>query len=302
MDTPRPLIDHILVGVDAEGLAGHAVRVAAQLAAALGCGFECAHGVQHARPLWGGAGEERLAELRASQLAAARARCAAALEELGLDRDPSELLHVASGPPHDVLLERAEASDAGLIVLGPHADRSALDFGSTARAVLARTERPVWVQPHAPGAVERILVPVDFSDPSRCALEHAVGLARHLGAAVHIVHGYELPIFAYAEDAANVPGIAYVVEGERDEARRRLEAWASDLAGSDVPVSSAVLEGELQRELLAATNQHDLVVMGTRGRTGLPRFLLGSVAYSMLRRADVPVLVVSDAESTWALD
>lgn len=138
----------------------------------------------------------------------------------------------------------------------------------------------------------KLLVPLDFSEHSEHALDIAVEMAASLGAQVHLVHAYELPV-----GPAMAYGIAFpeeVTEKVRDAAARRLsKAWQE--------VEGAGLEGETHlvpgtpAEAIAATAERisaDLVVMGTRGLSGLKHVLLGSVAERVLRLARCPVLTV----------
>jgi len=62
------------------------------------------------------------------------------------------------------------------------------------------------------------------------------------------------------------------------------------------------INGDVRQALQASAKHCDLIVMGTHGRTGLSRFLLGSVTYATLRYADVPVMVVPDMERSWLLE
>jgi nucleotide-binding universal stress UspA family protein len=117
-----------------------------------------------------------------------------------------------------------------------------------------------------------ILVATDFSESAVTALHTAVRYARPFGARIHLLHVW-------------APGEVEVT---------KLLADAAAQAGSDVPVAVAATGGDPAHEVLryAARHQIALIVVGTHGRTGVSRVLLGSVAERVTRGATCPVLVV----------
>jgi nucleotide-binding universal stress UspA family protein len=140
----------------------------------------------------------------------------------------------------------------------------------------------------------KILVPIDFSDGSDAAIPYAFALANPFGAEVTLFHAYIVPattfpdgtvLAAWPESAARIIG---AVEEKLTAARR---AFA---APDRVRVVSCASEGPAADEILRMAREggFDLVVMGTHGRTGLKRALLGSVAENVVRRAPCPVLTV----------
>jgi universal stress protein A len=143
---------------------------------------------------------------------------------------------------------------------------------------------------------KRICCAVDFSEPSWIAMEQAADLAGGLRAALTLVHVVPPAAASPTDVFAAVP----VPAAEQPDARRAeetLEIWRSDAeARAAVPVRACVLLGDPAGELARFVSNHacDLIVVGTHGRTGLSRLLLGSVAESVLRRAPVPVLVVRE--------
>ena len=146
-----------------------------------------------------------------------------------------------------------------------------------------------------------LVVPYDFSDHARAALNEAAQLARRLGGDLHLVHVVQSPLymysFAYAGEAAAVIPPIDMTE-IRDAAMKSLR---DVIAGLDVPgkVEPHVLEGASVAETLRETAVDlgaDLIVMGTHGRTGLAHAFLGSVAERTLRSAPCPVLTVQAHE------
>ena len=148
----------------------------------------------------------------------------------------------------------------------------------------------------APFSVKRILVPMDFSECSKKALQYGLALAKLHNSAITLL--YVVPSPSYA--AVEYGGIDYAAleaqmraDGEKelamlvvDEVRDKARADIAIRTGS--PANEIV---EVARELPA-----DLIVVSTRGRTGLKHVLLGSVAEHVVRYAPCPVLVVREKE------
>jgi nucleotide-binding universal stress UspA family protein len=139
-----------------------------------------------------------------------------------------------------------------------------------------------------------LCVAVDLSELSREALDQAADLARALGADLTVAHVVAPPP-PVAADLLVAPG-GVAGEAAREE-EATLEAWrAVAEARAGRPVRGRLLAGDPARELvrLAREEGSDLIVMGTHGRTGLRRALLGSVAAAVVREAPCAVLVVHD--------
>lgn len=139
--------------------------------------------------------------------------------------------------------------------------------------------------------VRRILVPTDFSDAADHAVDYAVSLAEELDAEIVLLHTVEIPVYAYP-GAPYIPVLDITADLET-AAVAGLEATRAHLA-TKVHVRIAVRRGSPWREILDAAKEEraDLVVMGTHGRRGVARALLGSVAEKVVRAAEVPVLTV----------
>jgi nucleotide-binding universal stress UspA family protein len=136
---------------------------------------------------------------------------------------------------------------------------------------------------------ERILVPTDGSEGMDRVVEHAVGLARRHGATLDLVYVVDTAAFANLPMETSWEGIR---ESLREEGATALEAAEAVVEG--VPSERHVLEGGPSREIVdyAERSGADLVVMGTHGRGGLNRLLLGSVAERVVRSSPVPVLTI----------
>src|SRR5688572_20909758 len=123
--------------------------------------------------------------------------------------------------------------------------------------------------------IERILVPVDYSTTSGVALETALSLARALGAAVEVLHTWT---------DGNVVA-------EKEQMRDFLTRFEPP---EGVEITSRVQAGAACDVIQTLSSEYDLIVMGTHGRTGLDRLLLGSVAARVVQQAACPVMTVRE--------
>lgn len=143
--------------------------------------------------------------------------------------------------------------------------------------------------------IKRILVPVDFSQDSDAALGFAVGIAQQLGASVHLLHVVENELAAGMWSAgaytAEIPGLQIDVVRE---AEAHLERMIPTIAGVRYGLEHDVRTGPVAATIVefAQDELADLIVMGTRGRTGLAHVLMGSVAEHVVRTAPCPVLTL----------
>lgn len=135
--------------------------------------------------------------------------------------------------------------------------------------------------------VHTILHPTDFSERSTHALQLACSLARDHGARVVVLHVLAPPAVAYGEALTS-----YAEEAERRAAEEKLNRL--QLPDPAISLERRLTEGEpAERILQVAEEIHaDLIVMGTHGRTGLSRLLMGSVAEQVVRQAPCPVLTI----------
>jgi len=138
---------------------------------------------------------------------------------------------------------------------------------------------------------QRILVATDFSDSSRQALELALGIAQKFGAELTLMHSWEAPNYSYAAGLYLPVDVVAPIE---HAAVARLEEATAELRLRFPEAKSVLRSGVPWEEVLGAATdtKADLIVMGTHGRRGLERALLGSVAEKVVRVARVPVLTV----------
>jgi nucleotide-binding universal stress UspA family protein len=143
----------------------------------------------------------------------------------------------------------------------------------------------------------RILVPIEESQQCERALALALALAGAHAARVVFCHAVAPPSVmaasGYAE-ASLVGAMESADDESGDEARAVLEAAAARARASGLEAEIALVEGEPVASIIALAKSHDidLIVMATHGRRGLERLMVGSVTEEVVRRSDVPVLVV----------
>lgn len=136
----------------------------------------------------------------------------------------------------------------------------------------------------------RIVVGVDGSEHSRRALEAAFDEARRRGAAVDVVHAYELPLYWGPS-----PFLAPVPLPNGDEVRARAMAVIDQTVGTapqDLQVDRLAVHGPSAPMLLQVASGADLLVVGSRGLGGFAGLLLGSTGHQLIAHAPCPVLVV----------
>jgi len=142
----------------------------------------------------------------------------------------------------------------------------------------------------------KILVPIDFSKHSEAALTLAIELAREGGGSVHLFHAYELPAAIGMSYGIAIPQAVW--DGVQEAARQRLDECFARVRAAGLSGASHLAAGPAADAITqaAAAEKADLIVMGTRGLTGLKHVLLGSVAERVLRTAPCPVLTLKSED------
>jgi nucleotide-binding universal stress UspA family protein len=136
-----------------------------------------------------------------------------------------------------------------------------------------------------------ILVPVDFSSESQSFVEYAAAMAQKWGATLTLIHVCERPDAM----AGIVPGADNEADDTKDRvlAQKALENLRMETRKyTNVGMRVLVVDGSPAREIISASREAQMVVMGTHGRTGLRRALIGSVAEAVVRGASCPVLTI----------
>lgn len=277
----------ILCPIDFSAGSEHAFRVAARLARDTGCELLLVH-AWFLAPIAAGGDMPLPADAIQGLIDDAERGLDELVPEarkLGVERVSAQLV---SGQPWDRIVALAEPED--LIVMGTHGRTGIkrLLLGSVAEKVVRTAPCSVLVaRPDGePQAFEHLLVPVDFSEHSKRAVEQAGELARRSAARITLLHVIELPpIFR-----GTPPGD--LVRGVDAQAKTTLAIWADLVA----PATAAriVRTGSAPGQILSVLQDDpsfDLLVVGSHGRTGFQRLMLGSVAEKLVRFAPRPVLV-----------
>jgi nucleotide-binding universal stress UspA family protein len=194
------------------------------------------------------------------------------------------------GEPYERILDVAEAEDCDLIVVGTKG-MSGLEkvlLGSVAAAVIGHSHRDVLVIP-AKSQIgwQRILVTTDGSKYSKAAVERAINYAKAYGSTLTVVAVVDAP----AELSGVAPG---AVEDMIRKAKSYVGEVKSQADSAGLPTETFVLEGEeAYRKITEFAREHNIniIVMGSHGRRGLSKLLVGSVAEKIIGYAHCPVLI-----------
>lgn len=208
---------------------------------------------------------------------------------------------IVEGPdPALAIVEHARSMDAELIAMGTHgrSGMSHLLMGSVAERVVRTSPCPVLTlrEPARVVGVHRILVPTDFSAPSDAALDCARLIALRFDASVHLLHvidveqmerRFGLDVFVDTPDSR-----AARLRDARERLAHRIFAYERE----NSRVTTEVVFGPAARTAAqcARDNGFDLIVMGTHGRAGIARVMLGSVSEHVVRHAACPVITTHD--------
>ncbi|KKK66103.1 hypothetical protein LCGC14_2967460 [marine sediment metagenome] len=211
------------------------------------------------------------------------------------------------GKPFLEVIQVAKEKDVDIIAIGTHG-RAGVDriiLGSVAERVVRKAHCPVMVvRSRKYIGFKRIIVPIDFSDCSRIALEYAAATARAHRSKLTILHVYEESFIEPYVRAANteeeaqeiIRGIEQVNEGKYDEFLKKI-----DLGG--VEYDKLLRKGIPSNEIVetAREQQAQLIVVGTHGRSGIKHMLIGSDAEEVVRNAPCDIVVVKPEKSSFSM-
>jgi len=223
-----------------------------------------------------------------------QAMAAKVLNESG--KEPSSI--VQTGDPFQGIVQVATDNDADLVAMGAHRRRILRDVfvGTTIERVMRTGHHPVlMVNTEPKGPYRRVVVATDMSEASANALITARSLGLLEGTYVSLVHAFEplakgMMIYANVERERIEEHVAH----EASEMRRKLADFVDKLQLGDLRYDLRLLEGPTFRTIkeFVDKEQPDLLVIGTRGLTGVKRILIGSVADAVLRGIECDILAV----------
>lgn len=271
----------ILVPLDGSALAERALPYAQQLARATSAQIT----LLRVAPSSTAAAEEYMAQIKER-----------------LDGELKIQTRIVSGVPALAIVPAARELAADLIVMTSHG-RTALGravYGSVTDAVLRNASVPVLVAPSQvarpwfvaeTGRPRKVLVALDSGDLAEQALPAALDLATSLQAEIVLAGVIVPPAIGYAEGYAYY---AFEPEAQRHELEIYLEGVAMPLRTQGFSVSHFTAVGDAAAMLVEAARERgaDAIVLATHGRSGMARLVLGSVALGVLRKSDLPVLLV----------
>ena len=215
-------------------------------------------------------------------------------------RGVATVTEVLQGEPYSTIVDYAGSRDIDLVVM-PTRGRRGLErllLGSTTERVVRHSDVPVLTLRPDDGTPEYpygdVLVPTDGSDAAREALRVGVDVANATGAALHVLSVVDTASLGVdVRTDIQTTNLREAAEGIVEEAT----AFASDAGVGSV--TGTVEEGmAIHRAIRSYVEEHgvDLVALGTHGRTGLDRYVLGSVAQRLVRSSPVPVLTVRERD------
>lgn len=291
------MTSRVLVAVDLSGSSLAALESARALATDRGAQLAVVHVYGHygdAQPFFAQAqGPSMVDQLELERIA--RDALERELANLQGYEDVERFFEV--GAPYAEIVRRAEAWNADLIVVGSHGKTgvSRALLGSVAEQVVRTAHCSVLVSraAHRSGVV---MAATDLSEPSLPALKAAAEEARRRGAKLVVVHALESSLATYGAPVAALFGSTVSVPTPDD--RKQVREWLTSAIGDAMRGFGAegealVFEGGVVPSVVGAVEERraDLLVVGTRGRTGISRLLLGSVAEKLVRLVDCSVLV-----------
>ena len=211
---------------------------------------------------------------------------------------------VERGRPEDVIVEKAAADKTTLIAMATHG-RSGMSrwlLGSIAEKVLRAATNPLLLVRASEEALTEgeavlrsIIVPLDGSELAESVLPTAVKFARLLNVGMVLFRTYELPASAYYGRENYLPNYEELKNRVKEQAARFLDKRIEAIKAEGVQrVSSVLIEGSGPNEIIdyARKTPNALITMCTHGRSGVKRWVLGSVTEKVVRHSGEPVLVM----------
>ncbi|NBC87620.1 MAG: universal stress protein [Bacteroidetes bacterium] len=304
-------IQTILVPTDFSSCAEHALTKAVDLAERFDATLHVLHVVDELDPEFYAVddAQEKAVQIRTRIREEAQAR----LDDLVPDGQSIEIntavsVHLSfdvAATIHDYIDEYG----IDLVVMGTHGHRNIerLMLGNVADKLVRHARCPVitvneevpWMEGEKGRLVEDVLAPVDFSEHSKQAVRTAKDFAAAYGARLHLLFVAEKRVVPTFSDTG-LPGVGVVEMNEEivSNAEEALRQLAANVGGPDVKITTAVKHGRVAESVIdyAEREGAQLIVMATRGLSGVERFLLGSNTERIVRVAQCPVLTMLTEE------
>lgn len=145
--------------------------------------------------------------------------------------------------------------------------------------------------------MRKIMIATDGSDTSKNAVKTGIDIAHHGKGCIVAVYVIDISRLSHLPGYAMLPGLKEKISHLMREEGRQATQYAEDLAQmTNVPCRKMVLQGNPSQEILKSAQEMeaDLIVIGSRGRTGIEKFLLGSVAEKVVMHSSIPVLIIKE--------
>ena len=201
------------------------------------------------------------------------------------------------GTPFRAIESYVDRADIDMVAMGTkgRTGLTRVALGSVTENVLRTVSVPVLAvppeastEPLSPDRTENVLLPTDGSDGAAVAVDWGIGLAGVFDAMVHALYSADTSRFQQATDPETLLGRL------EDAGQNALESVRGQAVADGVSVTGTVASGPPARVILTYADDHeiDLIVIGTHGRSGMERHLIGSVTENVVRNADIPVVCV----------
>ncbi|EMA11172.1 universal stress protein [Haloarcula marismortui] len=206
---------------------------------------------------------------------------------------------IRTGNPADEICAYRDDHDIDLIAMGTHGRTGVERYlaGSVTESVVRHADVPVFTvrateQSRKTDSYDDILVPTDGSTAATAAVEPACEIAAQFDSRLHALNVVNLGDVATGSEYTLPTDLIDTLEAQGEKVTERIAARARE---SGVETVTQVVDGFPAADILdyAEENDIDLIVMGTAGRTGLNRFIMGSTTERLIRHADMPVLAVN---------
>ena len=218
------------------------------------------------------------------------------IKDEGVRVEPSIL---TEGVPHEAIVKAAVDTNTNLILVGSGETKKGDNFklGTTAERIIQKSHKPVFViKEHLLLNVHHILCPVDFSPASHRALQNAITMARRFKSELTILSVYETQFFSWFASGKDRE-IEYG-EGLSNN-KKRLDAFLQKFNLNEVTYTTEISSGNPSEEILSTLSKKmiDLLIMGTSGKTGINRMLMGSVTEKVIREVPCSFLTLKDSDA-----
>ncbi len=292
-------VKRILVGLDLDVSSTQVLKVVDFLAQAFGSRILLVHVMEGLSP-------RRVTEaFFESVRAAADLSMKRATETLDRETAKRTEAVVTYGNTFASIIKKAREEEVDLICIGARREErlASVILGTTAQKTVRKAPCPVLViKGRKPVQFDHILVPVDFSEPSKQSLMGAIDFAKVLGSKITVLHVVEpviLPYVGFGE--AYVPPLP--LEEEIRTAKSDLNTFLDSIDFRGVPYECKVRRGRVTEAIRRSITRSnvDLVVMGTHGRTGLPHALVGSTTENVVRAVRCSILTIRPEGLTFVM-